>query len=83
MWNKGAVTNAGWAHHFTDTRISNVNCSAAQEHEHEKKDELVELFPLHPDGNLRSKCISSFNGHIETNNIREEGGEWLSLKFLP
>jgi hypothetical protein len=72
-----------WVQHFTDRRGNNVmmNCSDAQDHE--EKEELLELFPLHPDGNLKSKCNSSFQGDKETNNIRWGSGEWLSLKFVP
>eukprot|EP00253_Pinus_taeda_P004947 PITA_04947 len=83
MWNKEAYGKDGWLHHFTDPRRSNVmkNCAAAQEHE--KKEELLELFPLHPDGNLRSKCNRSLDGKQQTNNMKLGGGVLLSLKFVP
>eukprot|EP00253_Pinus_taeda_P010858 PITA_10858 len=83
MCNKAANGNDGCEYYFTDPRRSNVMTKCPDALEHERSDELLELFPLHPDGNLRSKCNSSFEDKKRTNNIKWANGEGLSLKFRP
>ena len=95
MQHKEVVRNDGWSRSFTDQCPQRRNIMIASEvEEDQNKEEVPELFPLHPDGNLGSKtrphpCEGNFTDSPRSNvlNIsskaKEVGNKRTLLDLFP